>query len=627
MAERRPKSQSLERTLGVGALFSTAYGNVSSSIYYALGLVAILALGMTPVVFVIAGAIFYFTATTYIEATTMYPEAGGSSSFARHAFNELVSFLAAWGQLLTYVITAAISAYFVPKYLSVVWAPLSEHPWDVLAGIAVVLLLCVVNIFGAQESARLNTVLSLVDLATQALLVCIGVVLVLSPSTLTANVDFGTFPTTANFLFAIPIAMVAYTGIETLSNLAEEAREQETTIPRATNRVVLAVFGIYAVLPAVALSAMPVENGQTELATTYADNPMLGIVEHMGLGVLTGPMSVYVGLLAATILLAAANAGLIGVSRLSYSMGQYRQLPRVVSKLHHRYKTPYIAIAIFGGIACLTMIPGQAEFLARVYAFGALLSFTLAHISLIRLRQKYPDAARPWTSPLNLRLGGVKVPLLAVVGGLATATFWCIVVARDTPTLVFGLGWMVIGQITYLFYRRHQGLSMVETSKLVMPKKIVEHDMEYDSILVVLEDGEYSPHAVATAVKMASRRKRGVHVLATITVPQNAPIDAALPAAEARAATAVERARVAGGRRVTGHWIKVRAGESGRRIVEEASVIHARAIVMALKPARGDALFSPAVQRILSDRPCRVVITTEPPSPVQRVKARELAAR
>lgn len=611
----------------MGALFSTAYGNVSSSIYYALGLVAILALGMTPVVFVIAGIIFYFTATTYIEATTMYPEAGGSSSFARHAFNELASFFAAWGQLLTYVITAAISAYFVPKYLSVLWEPLGERPWDVIAGMVVVVILCAVNILGAQESAKINTVLSLIDLATQVLLVLVGIVLVLSPDTLAQNVDWGTFPTASNFLFSIPIAMVAYTGIETLSNLAEEARDQETTIPRATNRVVLAVFGVYAFLPAVALSAMPVVDGTTELATKYADDPMLGIVENMGLGALGGPMAIYVGLLAATILFAAANAGLIGVSRLSYSMGQYRQLPRAISRLHHRYKTPYIAITIFGAVACLTMIPGQAEFLSRVYAFGALLSFTIAHTALIRLRQKYPDAERPWKSPLNLRIAGVEVPLLAVFGGTATAVFWIVVVVRDTPTLIFGAFWMIIGLVAYFVYRRKQGLELTKTNKLVMPKKIVEHDMEYDSVLVVLEDGEYSPHAVATAVKMASRRKRGVHVLATITVPQNAPIDAALPAAEARAATAVERARVAGGRRVTGHWVKVRSGEAGRRIVEEAEAIHARAIVIALKPARGDALFSSAVQKVLSDRPCRIVITTEPPSAVQRVKARELAAR
>lgn len=615
MAERRPKSQSLERTLGVGALFSTAYGNVSSSIYYALGLVAVLALGATPIVFVIAGVVFYFTATTYIEATTMYPEAGGSSSFARHAFNEFVSFFAAWGSLLNYVITAAISAYFAPKYMAVVWEPLGNEPGNVIAAIAIVVLLGLVNIFGAQESASLNTALSLVDLATQALIVVVGAVLVLSPETLVQNVDFGRIPTWTDFLMAIPIGMVAYTGIETLSNMAEEARDYKVTVPKAANRVVLAVFAIYAVLPAVALSAMPVIDGKTELATTYAGNPMLGIVENMGAGAFTDPLKIYVGLLAAAILIAAANAGLIGVSRLSYSMGQYRQLPRTVSKLHHRYKTPYVAIIIFGAIACLVIIPGEAEFLARVYAFGALLSFTIAHLALIRLRQKYPDAERPWKSPVNINLRGVSVPVFAVVGGSATALFWFVVVAHDVPTLIFGVGWMLVGQVVYFVFRRRQGLALTKTSKLVMPKKIVEHDMEYDSILVVFEDGQYSEEAVRTAVKIAARRRRGVHVLVTITVPTSAPIDAALPAQEARAATAIERAHVFGGRRVTGHYEKVRAGEAGRRIVHEAETIKARAIVFPLQTDHSGSLFSPAVQKVLSDRPCRVIMTTEPKRP------------
>ena len=146
MAQRR--LQGLQRVLGVNALFATAYGNVGSSIYYALGLVAGLALGLTPVVFVITGIFFFCTAATYAEATAMFPEAGGSSSFARHAFNEFVSFFAAWAQMLNYVITVAISAFFVPHYLSIFWEPLRDNPWDILAGIGVIGLLVGVNIVG-----------------------------------------------------------------------------------------------------------------------------------------------------------------------------------------------------------------------------------------------------------------------------------------------------------------------------------------------------------------------------------------------------------------------------------------------------------------------------------------------
>src|SRR5437899_5505118 len=175
MARYRPKGLGLERVLGVGALFSTAYGNVGSSIYYALGVVAIFALGLTPVVYLIAGLIFVMTAMTYAEAATNFPEAGGSSSFARRAFNELVSFFAAWGQMLNYVITIAISAFFVPHYIGgLFWEPLRSSPGDIFFGIGVIALLCAVNVVGVKEAAGLNIALAVTDFMTQLLLVLIG---------------------------------------------------------------------------------------------------------------------------------------------------------------------------------------------------------------------------------------------------------------------------------------------------------------------------------------------------------------------------------------------------------------------------------------------------------------------
>src|SRR3954447_8196472 len=291
MAERR--LHGLQRVLGVNALFSTAYGNVGSSIYYALGLVASFALGLTPVVFVISGLIFAATAATYAEATAMYPEAGGSSPFARHAFNEFWSFFAAWGQMLNYIITVSISAFFVPHYLGVFWEPLRHSPGDVIGGIVIVAVLAAVNVVGVKEAANLNIFLAIADFITQVLLVIVGCVLVLSPDTLVNNIHLGTAPTVSDFLIAIPVGMVAYTGIETVSNLAEEARDYGHTIPRAIGGVGVAVAVIYAFLPAVALSAMPVVNGQTELATTYAGDPILGVVKNIDLGFLQQPAEVY----------------------------------------------------------------------------------------------------------------------------------------------------------------------------------------------------------------------------------------------------------------------------------------------------------------------------------------------
>ena len=614
MAEFRPKNRGLERVLGTGALFATAYGNVGSSIYYALGLVAIYAAGMTPVVFVIAGLIFAATAATYAEATTMFPEAGGSSSFARRAFNEFWSFFAAWSQMLTYIITIAISAFFVPHYLGVFWEPLSESPGDIIGGIVVVGLLGLLNVVGVKESAGVNIGFAIADFMTQVLLVAVGIVLVLDPDLLVRQVDFGTTPTTSDFLIAIPVAMVAYTGIETISNMAEEARDVGKTIPRGIGLVVGAVAVIYAFLPAVALSAMPVKDGQSLLALPkeeggYADDPVLGVVANMDLGALEGAAEVYVGLLAATILFIATNAGLLGVSRLSYSMGQHRQLPELLRALHPRFRTPYVAIMLFGLIACVAILPGQADFLGVIYAFGAMMSFTIAHVSLITLRIKRPDAERPWRSPGTLRVAGYELPLLAIFGGLGTGIALVVATALDLRVFVSGFAWLAAGIAIYVVYRRRQGLSLTETHKIVTPKPVVEHEVEYESILVAFEDGRYSAEAVATAVRLAAQRRRGIHVVVTITVPPNSPIDAEMPAEEGRAASVIDSAKVRGGRRVTGHWEKVRPGQAGRRIVEEAREIRARAVVMELPPRRaGMSLFGKTIETVLSERPCRVII-------------------
>jgi basic amino acid/polyamine antiporter, APA family len=618
MAEYRPKHRGLDRVLGTGALFSTAYGNVGSSIYYALGLVAVFALGMTPIVFLIAGLIFICTAATYTEATTMYPEAGGSSSFARQAFNEFWSALTAWGQMLNYIITVAISAFFLPHYLGVLWEPLLTSPGDIVCGIAVVLVLAAVNVVGVKEATGLNVVLATADFLTQVGLVILGVILVLSPEVLVDNIDFGTAPTVSDFLIAIPVGMVAFTGIDTISNMAEEARDYGRTVPRAMRLVVVAVMTISLTLPAVALSAMPVENGETLLALSseeggYANNPIQGVVVNLGLGDLQPAAEIYVGLLASTILLVATNAGLIGLSRLSYSMGQYRQLPELLRKLHPRFRTPYVAIIVFGGVASLTMLPGEAEFLGTVYAFGAMLGFTVAHASVVALRIKEPDRERPYRAPLNVTVRGRSIPMASVLGGLGTGIAFLVVTSLNFETLVAGTVWLSLGMTIYILYRRRIGLTLTETRKVVLPKPIVEHEVEYESVLVVFDEGRYSSEAMSTAVQLAARRRRGIHVLVTVPVPPNLPIDAEMPDEERRAQSVIDRVRVRGGRRVSGHWEKVRPGGTGRRIVDEATTIRARAIVMGLPPRRaGATLFGKTLETVLAERPCRVIITSSP---------------
>jgi APA family basic amino acid/polyamine antiporter len=618
MAQRIPRDESLSRVHGVGALFSAAYGNVGSSIYYALGVTAAFALGLTPVAFVISGLIFAATAATYAEATVMYPEAGGSSSFARHAFNELVSFVAAWGQMLNYTITVAISAYFVPHYLAVFWGPLGHAPGDIIGGAVLIGALALLNIRGSQESAKLNLILAVADLGTQVILVGIGVFLVLSPQVLVDNVHLGVAPSWSDFALGIAVAMIAYTGIETISNMAEEAKDAARTIPRSVGFTVAAVLGLYLLIPVVALSAMPVVQDAaghytTALGSEFASDPILGIVENLGLsGGLTEALRFYVGILAAVILLIATNAGLIGVSRLTYSMGQHRQLPEGLRQVHPRYRTPYIAILVFAGLAMITLIPGQAEFLATLYSFGAMLSFTIAHVSVIQLRRRHSGEERPWKPPLNFHAFGFEVPLTAVLGGLGTFAAWIVVMALNPRTLAVGAGWMAFGIVVYVLYRRNQKLPLTETVKVVTPEPLGVEEIEYRSILVAFEDGEpFSEEMVATAIKLASKRRRGVHIHSMLTVPTDLPLDADLRSQEAEAQSKVEQAKLIGGQRVTGHVERVRPAQAGYSISDEANLISAAAVVVGLRYRNGSPLYDKTLQTVLSERPCRVIVVSD----------------
>jgi APA family basic amino acid/polyamine antiporter len=625
MARRR--LEGLERVLGVNALFATAYGNVGSSIYYALGLVASFALGLTPVVFVITGIFFFCTAATYAEATAMYPEAGGSSSFARRAFNEFVSFFAAWAQMLNYTITVAISAFFVPHYIGgLFWEPLRSAPGDIMFGAGVIAVLVAVNIVGVKESAGVNVLLAVVDFMTQLLLVLVGAVLVFSPEVLAENVQLGVAPSWKDFVLAIPIGMIAYTGIETISNMAEEARDERKTIPAAIKRVMIAVYAIYFTLPAVALSALPVQQnpatgeyytllGLPEDQGGYAGDPILGVVKQIDLGPLQGAGELYVGILAATILFIATNAALIGVSRLVYSMGIHRQMPDALRRLHPRFRTPWIGILVFGAAAIVTLLPGQADFLGYMYAFGAMLSFTIAHLAVMRLRRTAPDAYRPYRGPGNLR----GIPLFAVFGGLGTTIAFVVTAVLHPEVAAAGFGWLALGILVYVAYRRRIGLDLVSTVKVAIPQPVVDHEAEYDSVLVPVIDGRYDEHVMATATKLAARRRRGIHVLAMVTVPLALPIDAQVADAEREADSIIEQAKIHAGRRVSGHMEKIRAGQAGRRIIEEAIDMRATAIVMPL-PRRiaGASLFGKTIETVLTERPCRVVIESAPDGAVTR---------
>jgi APA family basic amino acid/polyamine antiporter len=619
---RRRRAQRLERVLGTPALFATAYGNVGSSIYYALGLVAGIALGLTPLVFVISGVIFAATAATYAEGTVRFPEAGGSSSFARHAFNELVSFGAAWAQMLNYIITIAISAFFVPHYLSIFWGPLRENPWDVAGGVGVVVVLVLLNIVGIQEAARLNIFLAVIDFATQLLLVIVGFALIFNPHVVfSANLHWGVAPTWSNFLLAIPIAMIAYTGIETVSNLAEEARDPPRDIPRAISWVAGAVFAIYFTLPLIALSALPVEKTkdgyQTLLGLSpddggFQNDPVLGLVENLGLhGEVLHAAKIYVGILAATILFIATNAGVIGASRITYAMASYRQLPEVFRRLHPRFKTPWLSLVVFAGlISIIVLLPGQTTFLGDMYAFGAMLSFTIAHVSVIALRMHTRDDAEAFKIRPSLRVRGVDWPLFAIFGAFGTGAAWLVVLVQKPGPRWAGLAWLAVGLAGYIAYRRFVVREPV-TATLRAPVIIGPGAaLEYRNILVPVKPGRESEEAIDLACRLAAERRAAIAALSVVVVPLESPLDTPLEAEEARADMALDAAAAIAELYGVGVTERiVRARSAGRAIVDEAERRTSEIIVMgAPRSARRGGVFSETVDFVLKHAPCRVMV-------------------
>ena len=601
----------LRRTVGVPGLFATAYGNVGSSIYYALGLVAAHALGLTPVVFMLAGGLFALTAKTYSEGASMFPEAGGSSSFARHAFNEVVSFFAGWALTLDYIITVAISAFFVPHYLGAFWPALNHNPGDIIGGIAVIGLLAALNIRGLGESAKLNLFLAVADLLTQILLVVLGAFVVLNPSLLVEQVHLGTAPTYSELIFALSVAMVAYTGIETVSNMAEESVDPGNQVPKATNLVVIAVLAIYAGISVVALSALPVVNGETALGTTYANDPVLGIVSALGLhGWTETAARSYVGALAATILLIATNAGLIGISRLSWSLSEHRQLPALFSHLHPRYRTPWFTIGFFSVIAAILLLPGKTDFLGNLYAFGAMLSFTTAHAAIIALRIRDPDRPRPYKIRGNVRIRGRPVPVTAILGGLGTFAAWVSVVVLHDEARIVGTAWMVIGVSGYFLYRRRIGIDPREQARIERPKPPAQfRPLDYKSVLVPIFGRDVDGSAMSTAAKLVNG-EAAVECIYVIQVPTQLSLEASLPDEESQAASVLEVARLRArehGLRI--HTQAVRTRHAGAAIVDQARQHDSEVIYLGTvhAPPTEHAL-GPTATYLLAKRPCRIVI-------------------
>ena len=390
-------------------------------------------------------------------------------------------------------------------------------------------------------------------------------------------------------------------------------------MPRAVNLILIAVLGVYAGMTVVALSALPVlghgTHAYTQLGSVYQNDPVLGIIQHLGLPTgLRHVLRYYVGILAATILFIATNAGLIGISRLSWSLAEHRQLPSVFARLHRRYRTPWFTIVFFSTFAGILLIPGQTDFLGNLYSYGAMLSFTTAHVAIIALRVKEPDLERPYRIGLNIRIAGKRVPISAIVGGLGTLAAWVSVMILHVDARYVGTAWMIIGLGGYVLYRRRSGLDLTSHHKIAhreRPAFFIE--LDYRSAIVPIFGTDVDASALRAAAKLVGEDAI-VEALYVLRVPNQLSLDAGLEAEEQRGLSVLESARVTGrraGLKVTTRLIRTR--NPGHAIVEEAERSEAEIIYLgtAHAPANERAL-GPTASYLLAHRPCRVVIESPP---------------
>jgi basic amino acid/polyamine antiporter, APA family len=623
MARKLPQ---LQRMLDAPALASVAYGEIASSIYFALGIIAVHALGLTPAVLALMGVLFVVVALSYAEGTAAIRETGGAATFVRIAFNDLAGFVTGWVLFLDYLIVIALSALVLPHYLgpAVGWNAIARRPGDEVAAIVAVAALCVVQAVRPRRWYGLGVAVPILDLVTQLLLVGLGFAFLFSGHALTHGVSPGTSPTWREIAFALPLAMLAYTGLETVANYAEEVRRPGRDLPRSLFSAITLVVVVYVLIALVALSAFPARHGTTLLGTKWLRAPLMGIVSALhgevpGWAVST--MRAYVGITGALVLFTAAATAIAGFGRLAYSLGEHGQLPSRFGRLSRRtviapesvLAAGVIAIALIAGTA---LIDKPITFLASLYSFGVLLAFTAAQLAVIRLRRTHPELRRPFRVPFAVR--GVPVP--SVVGAVATAAVFVAAMATHHGARYGGPVWLAVGLVVYAVVRRGRGEGMLE--HVVAADEQVLPEARFSSILVPMKLGEIGEEMAATAIKLAQERGGAVEALYVIRVPLDVPLEAELIDLEEAAAAALAEAKLLGQENgVEVRTATVRTRAIGEAIVREARDRDVDLIVLGSHPRwrRRSRFFSPTVEYVLRKAPCEVLIVAFPQGVLEEV--------
>jgi APA family basic amino acid/polyamine antiporter len=627
------KLTGLERVLDFSTLAAVAYGEIGSSLYFALGIIALYALGVTPWVILVLGVMFLLVSLSYAEGTTAFPETGGAATFVRRAFNDPAGFLTGWLLFLDYLIVIALAALFVPHYIgdAVGWNAVTDEPWDAVAGACVIVVIAGVRLLRRPHLYRLAIVLAAVAISTHVLLVLLGFAVLFSTSALTTGVDIGTAPTWHNLAFAIPLAMLAFTGLETVANLAAETRTPEKAVPRGMFLGIGLVVVLSVLVAIVGLSAFPPHTDadgpggwSTALGDDWVRAPLVGIAAafdgHLPNAVVD-TLKVVIGLTGAFVLAAAVSTSISGVGRLAYSLARHEMLPHSFARLSRRTLIPPISIVTASAIAVVLLvladvISSPIQFLAALYSLGVLLAFAAAQVAVLKLRVVAPELERPFRVPGNVRMAGVSLPVAALVGLPLTLVVLGITLATHHRTIAGGAIWLVLGAAVYVTVRVRHREHLLE--RVVPPEADLipeEDEGMYRRILVPLKSGPVGEDVLGTAIKLAEEQGGEVTVLHVIRIPLHETPDSTMPDEERQAASTLAAAReLAAEHGVEIEEKIVRHQDLASAIVDEAVSGGAELIVMGSSPRwrRWSQFVSPSVDKVLRRAPSEVMVVAYP---------------
>ncbi len=519
------EEQTLKRDVGWYGSFSMGYADVGADVFIALGLVTLYAGGRAPAAFLVAAVTYVATGLAYAELATAYPYAGGAHVYSMKAFNDLAGFIAGWAVMLDYTVDIALFSiasagyltYFLPAAFAAGQVTVGNVPIALLGLLATVLVmfLLLLNVIGIRSSSFLNEVLVALGITVQATILVVSFALNFNLGSFVRQLLTGGFGPwerlilgvdyvgaltnlpLQNFLVAVTLAMSSFIGIESIAQAAEETKKPYRWIPRANKLSI-----IFVLIFAIGLSIAGVGGiGAKALSSPQnLANPVTAMaVAIPNVGQYLAPIVAFTGF---ALCYVSTNTGVIGVSRVVFSMGRFKLLPRWFYKVHSVFRTPVRSILIFGAVGAALALTGQLQLVANLYNFGALLSYMMVNASLIVLRNTEPETYRAWKVPgeitINLRKKRVRLPPISIIGTLSCTVIWLLIIIYHPLGRLLGATWILIGVVGFFAYRKLVELPVLskETGKGIRPSGYTMNAM---ALIRTPED----PESVAEALKRA----------------------------------------------------------------------------------------------------------------------------